>query len=326
MKFLIIGLGSMGQRRIRCLQHLKYFDIYGYDIDRKKIQKVKKKYNIQVDTDLKKLSLINFDAMIISTDPKYHMKYAYLAFKKKTPFFIEASVTNKNKIQNLIKLNKVQKNLIYPSCTMIFNDSIMEIKKIINSGLIGKIYFAKYHVGQYLPDWHPWENIKNFYVGRKETNGCKELIPFELNWITNIFGKPKLLNSYKKKLSNLKIDFPDIQNFNISLNKNVYFDITIEIMSRPQATRELQIIGSEGKIILSFDQGLMKYKNIKMKKFKVFPFNKGKITKGYINSEMPYIREFKQLIKSIKFNKQEIFPHSLEKDYELLKLTDLIVK
>ena len=101
MKFLIIGLGSMGQRRIRCLQHLKYFDIYGFDIDRKKTQKVKNKYNIKVDTDLKKLFLINFDAIIISTDPKYHMKYAYLAFKKKYHFLLKLRLPIKIKLKIL---------------------------------------------------------------------------------------------------------------------------------------------------------------------------------------------------------------------------------
>ena len=32
MKFLIIGLGSMGQRRIRCLRSLGYEDIVGCDL------------------------------------------------------------------------------------------------------------------------------------------------------------------------------------------------------------------------------------------------------------------------------------------------------
>ena len=178
MKFLVVGLGSMGQRRIRCLQHLKHYNIFGYDIDKNKILNAKKKYNIKVNTNLNDLLDQEFDAIIVSTDPMYHMKYAYLALKKNTPVFIEASVTNIKKIKKLIQLNKQKKNLIFPSCTMIFNDSIMEIKKIINQKKIGKVYFAKYHVGKYLPDWHPWEKIKNFYGGRKETNGCKELIPF----------------------------------------------------------------------------------------------------------------------------------------------------
>ena len=39
MKFLVIGLGSMGKRRVRCLQALHYTDIVGFDPreDRRKV-------------------------------------------------------------------------------------------------------------------------------------------------------------------------------------------------------------------------------------------------------------------------------------------------
>ncbi len=32
LKFLVIGLGSMGKRRIRCLQSLGHTDMIGFDI------------------------------------------------------------------------------------------------------------------------------------------------------------------------------------------------------------------------------------------------------------------------------------------------------
>ena len=167
MKFLIIGLGSMGQRRIRCLQYLKYFEIHGYDVDVTKLSTVKKRYKIKVEQNFNRVIEKKFDAIIISTDPKYHMKYAFIALKKKIPCFIEASVTNIRQLKKLIKENKTNKNLIFPSCTMIFNDAIMQIKKLVRKNKIGTIYFGKYHVGQYLPDWHPWQNIKDFYARNK---------------------------------------------------------------------------------------------------------------------------------------------------------------
>ena len=33
LKILVIGLGSMGKRRIRCLKNLNIYKIYGYDVD-----------------------------------------------------------------------------------------------------------------------------------------------------------------------------------------------------------------------------------------------------------------------------------------------------
>jgi predicted dehydrogenase len=328
MNFLVVGLGSMGKRRVRCLQSLNYKNITGYDINPRRRFEAKKKYKIEICENFS--DFINnkkneLSALIISTSPDFHMKYAYEAFKKNIPCFIEASVTNAEKIKKLSALCLKKKRLVFPSCTMLFNDSIKIIKNILKKKLIGKVYFAKYHVGQYLPDWHPWESIKNFYVGKKETNGCKELVPFELTWINNFFGDPTILKTTKNKFSNLDINFNDFYDFNLKYPKNIFFNITIEILSRPIATRELIIVGSKGKIILSFDQKCIKFKNINMKEFKIFPFNSGKVIKGYINSEKPYISEVKSFINAVKKRNIKLFPNSLSKDYKILKLTSRLI-
>ena len=47
MKVLVIGLGSMGKRRIRNLLKLGYKDIIGFDIRTDRINEVNKKYHIK---------------------------------------------------------------------------------------------------------------------------------------------------------------------------------------------------------------------------------------------------------------------------------------
>ena len=44
MKFLIIGLGSMGKRRIRNLQYLGYSKIFGFDLNEDRRQEAVNKY------------------------------------------------------------------------------------------------------------------------------------------------------------------------------------------------------------------------------------------------------------------------------------------
>lgn len=96
-------------------------------------------------------------------------------------------------------------------------------------------------------------------------------------------------------------------------------------MSRPISTRELVIVGSKGKIILSSDQKVLKFINVDMKKFKSFSINKGKIVKGYINSEKPYINEIKSFINSIKFPKKFSFPNNLFHDVQMLEMMNKII-
>ena len=52
MKFLIIGLGSMGKRRVRNLQALGFADIAGFDTRDDRCAEVKVKYKIPIYFDL----------------------------------------------------------------------------------------------------------------------------------------------------------------------------------------------------------------------------------------------------------------------------------
>ena len=324
MKFLVVGLGSMGKRRIRCLIALKNKNIAGFDLRNDRVKESKLKYNIKgfnsFDLAIKKFQP---DVLIISTSPKYHMKYAHAANKLNLPCFIEASVCNLKKINELYKKNSIKKLNVAPSCTMLFNDGVIKIREILKKNLIGKVNYINYHVGQYLPDWHPWEK-KGHYVWESDSNGCKELVPFELTWLSNLFGSPKFLNSVNLKLSNLPIKFNDLIRFSLLFSKKILADVTIEVLSRPISTRELIIVGSRGKIILSSDQKIIKFINTNMKKYKIFPINKGKIMKGYINSEKPYIDEIRSFIKSIKYPNKK-FPNNLFHDIQMLNMMNKIV-
>ena len=66
-----------------------------------------------------------------------------------------------------------------------------------------------YHCGQYLPDWHPWEDYHGFFAAKKETNGCREILCVELPWIEKAFGRIESVQVMSGRLTSLDIDFPD---------------------------------------------------------------------------------------------------------------------
>ena len=47
MKFLVIGLGSMGKRRVRCLQALQYTDVVGFDPREDRRKEAENKFHIK---------------------------------------------------------------------------------------------------------------------------------------------------------------------------------------------------------------------------------------------------------------------------------------
>ena len=107
-----------------------------------------------------------------------------------------------------------------------------------------------YHIGQYLPDWHPWENYKDFFVVDKRTNGCREIFAIELPWLTEVFGNVKDIIVRKSKISSLNIDYDD--NYMVILEHESGHKgmLAVDIVSR-KAVRNLEVFGES--LYLSWD-------------------------------------------------------------------------
>jgi predicted dehydrogenase len=322
VKFLVIGLGSMGKRRIRNLLALGYFSIAGVDIrDDRRIEALDK-YKIQTFSDFDlALQEFNPDVLIISTPPDQHMHYAYLGFYKGISSFIEASVVHMEDIQNLEYLTRNSGVMILPSCTMRYYPGPRKIKELVQSGNIGKILNVNYQTGQYLPDWHPWENIEDFYVSHRDTGAARELVPFELTWLNDIFGTPFPISCYKSKLTDMSAEIDDIYHILLSYeNGQVLANITIEVISRPIAVREMRILGSHGEITFSGEHNKVRCIKLGMNEWEEFDLNPGTQEAGYINPEEPYIAEMKDFIAAITTGNESLFPNSLMDDYDVLQI------
>jgi predicted dehydrogenase len=320
MKFLIVGLGSMGKRRIRNLQALGHVELAGFDIRKDRRDESKEKYDIEVYSDFN-VALNEFcpDVFIISTPPEFHMKYAFIGLEKKVPCFIEASVVEADKILELHNIVKDTTLLMAPSCSMKYNAGPMKVKELVCSEVIGKVLNINYQTGQYLPDWHPWEKIENFYVSSRETGGCREIVPFELTWLSGVFGQPEALACSKAKLTNMNANIDDIYHCLLRFPEGVLANITVEVISRPKATRELRILGTEGEIVFSADENCVRYINTESDEWIRFEFDTGTVEKDYINPEEPYIAEIKDFVNAIIQGDKNLYPNTLLNDYYLLQ-------
>jgi predicted dehydrogenase len=310
----------MGKRRIRNLLALGHTNIVGFDPrdDRRKEVLLKYKIATYVDFDL---ALRDFDpdVLVISTPPNLHMHYAQIGFKNRINCFIEASVVESEKIKELGFMNENSDIVIVPSCTMRYAEGPKKIKELVKSGNIGRILNINYQTGQYLPDWHPWEKVEDFYVSHRETGGAREIVSFELTWLNDIFGTPIPINCYKTNLTGMNSGIDDIYHFLLLYDHGVLANITIEVISRPKAVRELSILGSEGRITFSGETNLVRCIRAGSADWENFQLNVGTLETGYINSEEPYIAEMKDFISAVIAKDSGLFPNSLENDFQVLQ-------
>jgi len=323
MKILVIGLGSMGKRRIRILQALGYQKIFGFDLRKDRCAEAENKYSIETYCNFEEAVVrVQPTIFIISTPPDVHMHYAYYAYQNSIDTFIEASVVDAEKILTLSNMMQDKNFIIVPSCTMRYFPFVKNVKKLLYENVIGQVMNINYHVGQYLPDWHTWEDIKDFYVSNYETGAAREILPFELTWLNFIFGDPKVLFCVKKKLTSMDIDIDDIYHAILEYPSNVLANLTIEVISRPKVTRELQIIGSTGKITYSQDDNILKYINIDMDEWEDVNCSVENIERNYIYSDDVYVEEIQDFIESVKLHKigkKIVYFNTLIDDYKVLQ-------
>lgn len=326
MLFLIIGLGSMGKRRIRNLQYLNAGEIIGFELREDRRREVEETYGIRTFGVIDDAMAENPDAIIISTPPDKHHEYAMLAAMNHKHFFMEASVISDG-MPDLIELCKSKNIIASPSCTMRFHPAIKKIKELVDANVIGKILAFNYHCGMYLPDWHPWEDYRTFYVSKKETGACREIVPYELTWIVDVLGGINTISCMKDKLMALDVEIDDAYQILMKFESGVLGHMLVDVISRVPY-RELKLISEDGIIKWDWGESIRVYnaKDKVWRDYPEYPEESGTKVDGYDTKikEEPYIEELRQFIEATKGN--GLYPYSLDNDLKVLNLLDAAEK
>lgn len=313
----------MGKRRVRCLKTLgaPVENIHGFDPRVDRCNESVFKYGIIANNDLSKIDLQYYDAFIISTPPDAHTKYCKLAIDYNKPAFIEASVLI-DEVTAVQNYNKGKGVFLAPSCSLRFHPVIRNIKEIIDSNKYGKITNFTYHCGQYLPDWHPWENINDFYVSKRKTGGAREIVPFELTWIIDVTGRPLDIKGYFQKTIDFGAQIEDTYSFLLKYNDKTG-SVTVDVASR-YAIRNLVMNMENAQIQWRWDDNFFKLYEAVNNRWIIYYQQESVSESGYNKNiiENIYIDELRSFISGITDRKA--YPNSIEDDIYVLELLNKI--
>ncbi len=247
MKIIVVGLGSMGKRRIRLLKNFygNTHTIIGVDGREDRTAEVSQLFDIKTYSNFDEaMKLENPDAALICTSPISHSDLILKALEYNMNVFTEINLL-KDKYTEIMDLADKKRLKLFLSSTFMYRKETQFIQNRVKNAS-GK-YHYRYHVGQYLPDWHPWECYKDFFVGDKKTNGCRELLAIELPWIINAFGKVVRHSVIRDKISSLELDYPDSYIITLEHESGHKGVISVDVVSR-KATRDLEIYSENDHI------------------------------------------------------------------------------
>jgi predicted dehydrogenase len=314
---LVIGQGSMGRRRVRNLLHIGATEVAAFEPDGERRRQAEAENRIQVFAAFEDGLAWRPDALVISTPPDRHREYALEAARRDLHFFTEASVVP-GETRELIDAVAGKPIVAAPSCTLRFHPGIRTMRTRIAEGAIGRPLVVLHHVGQHLADWHPWEDYRTFYVARRETGPAREIVPFELNWMTYLFGGLTSIQGVCEKVSALEVDIDDLYSALVRFDSGVEGTLVVEVISRP-AIRCARIVGEEGTLIWDFGAREVREWDKTGDRWIEHPDPPPVEGPGGVwVAENMYIEEMRGFLRAIGGD-LDAYPFSLEEDDQLLR-------
>lgn len=321
MKILVVGYGSMGKRRIRLLRTLiDDCTFICVDNSTERVEEIRRdemKAFYTVSEAISEKPKVAF----VCTSPGHHAEIILQLINAGIHVFTELNL-NSNKYDEIIEAAKENDVKVFMSNTMLYDKQITAIIDNVESQCENYTYI--YHVGQYLSDWHPWESYKDFFIGKKETNGCREILAIQLPWMIQLFGKVSKFSVIKKKNTTLDIDFNDTYIISFEHEGGNTGVFVCDVLAR-KAVNYLEIMGENTHIMWNgTPETLFAFDSTSKQMHALFSYESVEHIDGYadIVNEDQYLDEIKAFLDWV--NGKCLPFYKLEDDMYVLNLIDRI--
>lgn len=322
MKLLIVGLGSMGKRRARLARGMDAsIQISGVDTTESRRTEAEGLGITAYASIGEAVAADKFDAALVCTAPITHAGIISELLDAGLPVFTELNLVSDGYEKNMKKAR--EKGLpLFLSSTMLYRGETQYIKRQVEA--FDKPVNYIYHIGQYLPDWHPWENYKNFFVGDKRTGGVREIFGIDLPWLLDTFGPVKSLHVEKDKISQLEVDYPDSYFVTLRHENGVKGMLAVDVVS-PKAVRNFECFGEGLHLFWEGNpRSLYTFDHDKGEKLPVNTYESFEHDSRYSDNivENAYVDELANFFAVLKGAEQPRY--SFEKDLETIRLIEAI--
>ena len=241
MRGLVVGLGSMGKRRIRLMQgFFTEMELCGVDSNAARRAEAAQLFGVPCYASIAAAAADFRPAVgFVCTSPLSHAAIIRELLTDGLSVFTEINLVPDGYAENTV-LAREKGLTLFLSSTPLYRRETRWIAQAVRDAGCPLIY--RYHVGQYLPDWHPWENCKNFFVGDKRTNGCREIFGIELPWLTDAFGAIESAEAVSTTQTSLELGYPDSYLVTLRHAGGTLGQFAVNVVSR-KAVRDLEIVG-----------------------------------------------------------------------------------
>ncbi len=214
---LIIGAGSIGERHIRNLWALGYENIIVYrqrNLPFRDIGAAKVTVVLTWDDVIK----ANPFAAIICTPTAQHLQQTVDCLQAGMHVLVEKPIAHELCVpEEFIQDHLKETTMLQVGYMLRYHPLLQQVKTIIEEKTYGNLLNIQTYWGEYLPDWHPWEDYTQSYAAKdNEGGGAALTLSHDIDVALWWGGKP-IGNSFCTKTQPSKLNVNTNSCFNLLL-------------------------------------------------------------------------------------------------------------
>ena len=267
MKILMIGLGGIGQRHTRNLRALlgDSVEIIAYRVRRQmhvvtptmgadESRNVEDVYSIRAFYELEEALAEKPDIAFVCNPSSLHIPVTLACLRAGCDVFIEKPLADSlDGTDELVRVAEEHKRIAMVGYQLRFHPCLLKLAETVRSGQLGNLLAVRATIGEYLPNWHPYEDYRQMYASRADLGGGVVLSQIhEVDYLYSLFGLPSRIYALGGHWSELEIDVEDTASILMECSVDGRpFPIHLHqdyLQSPP--SRQCEVIGDRGRVVM----------------------------------------------------------------------------
>jgi predicted dehydrogenase len=263
MHLLVVGCGSVGRRHLGNLARLGA-RLSAVDARADRLAEASDLLaGLQGVPGLQKFSRLDLaleaddlDGVLICTPPHLHIGMAQRVAERGLNQLLEKPLAqNIEGVDHLMATLKSRGVWAMVGYSMRFHPGVLEVKKVVESGVLGRVLGVRAEVGQYLPDWHPDEDYRRWYMSHESQGGGALLdLSHEIDYLRWLLGEVAEVSAAVTHVSDLDLDTDDLSELILRFENGVIGNVHVDLVQR-QYRRHCSIVGTNGTALWDYSTG-----------------------------------------------------------------------
>ncbi len=267
MKILMIGLGGIGQRHTRNLRALlgSTAEIIAYRVRRQTHvvtpamdadpnRNVEDEYSIRVYPSLDEALAEQPDIAFVCNPSGLHVPVTRACIRAGCDVFVEKPLSNTlDGTEELVRAASDSGRIAMVGYQLRFHPCLRRLAETVQSGVLGNLLAVRATIGEYLPNWHRYEDYRQMYAARADLGGGVVLSQIhEFDYLYSLFGLPQRVYGIGGHWSDLEIDVEDTASILMECSmagRALPIQLHQDYLQSPP-NRQCEVIGDRGRAVM----------------------------------------------------------------------------